>query len=201
MSCCSNCADDRGGVCVETAAKTAMQSAHMSGWLDDAVKAGLSLLGGSSNAKAPPCAVPAGCFKCQAKGQGAIAACFNQLWLQTIPPIESANAAGTLSDVAMLSTLNQIMTGITSDSLFTPQTDAYLINTKTGIQQRIDAAQQRINAANAAEIAARTAATAAAQVAATQPAPATNLIDTLLNDNILMYGGIAVVVFLLVRDK
>lgn len=191
MACCDSCTNNGGGVCIDTAVNSAMQSAKLSGWLDDIIKVGGSLLTGSHTPKAPECTPPAGCFKCTTAGQGFIAGCMDAFWLQTLP-----NAKLTLADVPLLEFLNTVNAGLSNSAFFTPQSDSYLAQSKARMQTEIAAVQARIDAAKApAAVAA-----AAAATAATNPAPS-NLIDTLLNDNILMYGGIMVVVFFLVRSK
>lgn len=127
---CNNCGDSGDGTL----------GSLSSDLIGAGVAAAGALKGLFSGGSSGECAPPGGCFNCRIKGQGGIAGCFNDLWLNQIPAMKAAVASGQVTQQQYIATLRQTLAAIGNDQLFTPQTDAYLINTKTGIQNEIDAA-------------------------------------------------------------
>lgn len=102
------------------------------------------LFGGGSHT--PECAPPAGCFKCQIKGQGGIAGCIDSVTQQWIAAVKSPTTSGydmtKIADGSALAITNGILAGLSNPQLFTPQTDAYLAQAKQVFTQRANDIQQ-----------------------------------------------------------
>jgi len=95
------------------------------------------MLGGGGH---QDCGPLAGCFQCQMKGSGDISDCLDDFWLNQFPAMKAAVANGQVAQSDYLNVLHQTLTALSSEQLFSPQSNAYLQNTKQGIQAEINAA-------------------------------------------------------------